>query len=87
MAVAICAEAGELLQHFVWQTTEQSENRIVERRPEIAAEMADIAILLFEFAQSSGISLGDAVAQKLSINQQRYPVEKAQGSNRKYNEL
>jgi dCTP diphosphatase len=87
LAVAITAEAGELLQHFVWQSTEQSEARVVERRTEVAAEMADIAILLLEMAEVSGISLGDAVAAKLELNQERYPVSKAHGSNRKYNEL
>jgi NTP pyrophosphatase (non-canonical NTP hydrolase) len=87
LAVAITAEAGELLQHFVWQSTEQSEVRVVERRAEVAAEMADIAILLLEMAEVSGIALGDAVAAKLELNQERYPVSKAHGSNRKYNEL
>ena len=31
LAIAIAAEAGELLQHFVWQTPEQSEQRARER--------------------------------------------------------
>ena len=87
LAVAITAEAGELLQHFVWQTDEQSRNRIQDRREEIAAEMADIAILLFEMADTSGISLGAAIEKKLARNAERYPEEKARDSNRKYNEL
>ena len=87
MAVAIVAEAGELLQHFVWQSAEQSQTRVIERRDAIAAEMADIAILLFEMAENSGISLGEAVRSKLARNAEKYPVEKAHGSNRKYNEL
>lgn len=86
MAVAICAEAGELLQHFVWQTPDQSEQRMAERRAEIGAEMADIAILLFELARNSEVHLGELIAQKIARNQERYPVEKARGSNRKYNE-
>lgn len=87
LAVAIAAEAGELLQHFVWQNPRQSETRIHERKEAIGAEMADIAILLLEMAQSSGISLGDAIAEKLTRNEARYPVAKARGSNLKYNEL
>ena len=87
LAVAITAEAGELLQHFVWKSPEQSEVRVVERRAEVAAEMADIAILLLEMAEVSGISLGDAVAAKLALNNERYPVAKAHGSNQKYNEF
>jgi NTP pyrophosphatase (non-canonical NTP hydrolase) len=87
LAVALTAEAGELLQHFVWQTPEQSLERVSSRRDEIAGEMADVAILLMEFAEVTGISLGEAVAAKLARNEQRYPVEKARGSNKKHNEL
>ncbi len=87
LAVAITAEAGELLQHFVWKTAEQSEARVVDRKAEIAAEIADVAILLMEMAEVSGISLGDAVAAKLALNEERYPAAKARGSNQKYNEL
>ena len=87
LAVAITAEAGELLQHFVWQSNAQSEERAVTRREEIASEMADIAILLMEFAEVVGVPLGDAVAAKLERNESRYPAYKAFGSNKKYNEL
>ena len=87
MAVAITAEAGELLQHFVWQNAEQSLVRVAERRNELASEMADVAILLFEMANDCGIDLAEAMRQKLARNEQRYPVDKARGSNRKYNEL
>lgn len=87
LAVAIAAEAGELLQHFVWQSEEQSKGRLQERREEIASEMADVAILLMEFAQVAGVSLGDAVSAKLARNEERYPVSKARGSNKKHNEL
>ena len=87
MAVAITAEAGELLQHFVWQDADQSRHRIDVRKDEIAEEMADIAILLFEMARNSGIDLGSCIRSKLLRNAERYPVDKARGSNRKYNEL
>jgi dCTP diphosphatase len=87
LAVALSAEAGELLQHFVWQTPEQSAARAASRRVEIADEMADVAILLMEFAEVIRIPLGEAVAAKLARNEERYPVDKARGSNKKHNEL
>ena len=87
MAVAIAAEAGELLQHFVWQDQAQSLRRVEERRGDIASEMADVAILLFEMADNCGIDLAAAMRAKLARNEERYPVAKAHGSNRKYNEL
>lgn len=87
MAVAIAAEAGELLQHFVWQDAAQSDARAASRHAEIEDELADVATLVFEMASRQGIDLVSAIRAKLARNQLRYPVEKARGSNRKYNEL
>src|SRR3954468_23880479 len=87
MAVAIAAESGELLQHFVWQNPAQSEQRVRERREAIADEIADVAILLFEFADNLGLDLAEQMEAKRPRNEARSPAEKARGSNRKYNEL
>ena len=87
LSVAICAEAGELLQHFVWQSPDQSARRAIERKEEIASEIADVAILLFELADNLQVNLAEAMRTKLAKNELRYPVEKARGSNRKYNEF
>jgi NTP pyrophosphatase (non-canonical NTP hydrolase) len=87
MAVAIAAEAGELMQHFVWQQPDQLEQRVIEHREEIASEIADVGILLFEMADLLGMKLGDVMAAKIAYNEQRYPAEKSRGNNRKYDEL
>lgn len=87
MAVAIVAEAGELLQHFVWQQPDQVARRAEEKRDEIASEIADVGILLFEMADSLGMDLGKVMADKIDRNEIRYPVGKAKGNNLKYNEF
>ena len=87
LAVAITAEAGELLQHFVWQTPEQSEQRGRTRRDQLADEIADVALLLFELADNLDLDLATVMRAKLAANAGRYPVERARGSNKKYNEL
>jgi NTP pyrophosphatase (non-canonical NTP hydrolase) len=87
MAVAIVAEAGELLQHFVWQQADQIDQRALERREEIASEIADVGILLFEMADLLGLKLGQTMSDKIDRNEERYPVDKARGNNRKYNEF
>jgi dCTP diphosphatase len=87
LAVAIAAEAGELIQHFVWQQPDQIESRLERNRDEIASEIADVAILLFEFADNLGYRLGDVMAEKIARNEQRYPVAKSRGNNLKYSEL
>lgn len=87
LAVAIAAEAGELMQHFVWQQEEQIEKRLEKNREEIASEIADVAILLFEFADNLGMKLGEVMEAKIAHNDIRYPVEKSRGNNLKYTEL
>jgi NTP pyrophosphatase (non-canonical NTP hydrolase) len=87
LAVAIAAEAGELMQHFVWKTPEQTPQVVIEKRTEITDEIADVAILLFELAHNLNIPLAEAMQAKLDRNEKRYPVEKAKGNNLKYNEL
>ncbi|GAA5483707.1 nucleotide pyrophosphohydrolase [Haloferula sargassicola] len=87
MAVAIAAEAGELMQHFVWQQQHQIEARVRDRKEEIASEMADVAILLMEMADRTGIDLGKAISAKIELNEERYPVAKCRGNNLKYDQL
>jgi NTP pyrophosphatase (non-canonical NTP hydrolase) len=87
MAVAIAAEAGELMQHFVWQQPDQIEARARDHRAEIASEIADVGILLFEMADLLDMNLGEVMEAKIAHNEERYPVSKAKGNNRKYNEF
>lgn len=87
MAVAIAAEAGELMQHFVWQQEGQVEERAREHRDEIASEIADVGILLFELADLLGHQLGEVMEAKIARNEERYPVAKSKGNNLKYNEF
>jgi len=87
LVVALAAESGELLQHFVWQTPAQSAARVRERRDALAGEIADVAILLFELADNLDLRLADVIRAKLAANELRYPIAKARGSNKKYNEL
>jgi dCTP diphosphatase len=87
MAVAIAAEAGELMQHFVWQQDGQIAQRVETRREELAGEIADVGILLFELADNLGLKLGEVMAAKIARNEVRYPVAMARGNNLKYSEL
>jgi NTP pyrophosphatase (non-canonical NTP hydrolase) len=87
MAVALSVEASELLQHFVWQTAQQADRRVAEHKPQIADEIADIGLLLFELADNLQLDLAHEMRAKMARNEQRYPVDKSRGSNKKYNEL
>lgn len=87
MAVSIIIEASELLEHFQWKSRKEVDKYIAENKDEVREEIADIALYLFELADNLGIDLLDAMDQKLSKNEKKYPAEKARGKHTKYNKL
>ncbi len=87
MAVSISIESAELLEQFQWKTAEQCETHLQENHEAVADEMADVAIYLFELADLLKMDLGQEMLRKLDKNAVKYPVDKAKGSNKKYDEL
>jgi NTP pyrophosphatase (non-canonical NTP hydrolase) len=87
MAEAICIEAGELLEHFLWKNATESAEVAVARKEDISDELADIAIYLLELADNLNIDIFNAIQNKLAKNAVKYPVSKAKGKNLKYTEL
>jgi dCTP diphosphatase len=89
LSMALAAEAGELMEHFLWATPEQSQAIAVEpaKRGKIADELADVIIYALEFANMTGIDVAAAIEAKMAANARKYPVEKARGRSDKYTEL
>lgn len=87
VASALSVEAAELLEHFVWSSDQQVSSIVEEHRRAIASEIADIAILLIYLTHDLSIDLEAAVSTKLTANEQKYPLEKSRGSNKKYTDL
>ena len=87
LATAISIEAAELLEPFRWASEDQAREIVETRSVEIADEIADIAILLTYLAHDLSIDIDAAVATKIRSNAEKYPVDKARGSNKKYSEL
>ena len=87
MAISISIEAAELLEHFQWKNPAECEAHLNANREDVADEMADVAIYLFELADLLSLDLGEEMLRKLEKNAEKYPVEKAKGSNKKYDEL
>ncbi len=87
LAEALSIEAGELLENFLWKTTEQSRDLTEEELKNIKEELSDIFIFLAYLCEEYKIDLLKEVEKKIAVNEAKYPVEKARGSNRKYTEL
>jgi len=87
MALSLVLEATEVLEHFQWKTSEQVVKHGKVNKGELANELADVAMYLFELADNLGVDLSDAIAKKIEKNAKKYPVAKARGSAKKYTEL
>ena len=89
LSMAISAEAAELMEHFLWQSPEESRGDIQDDalRAKIEEEIADVFIFAIEFANMTGIDLAAAIETKMQRNAEKYPVEKAKGRSAKYTEL
>jgi dCTP diphosphatase len=89
LSMALAAEAGELMEHFLWATPEQSKAIALEpaKRGKIADELADVVIYALEFANTTGLDVAASIEAKMAANAKKYPVEKARGRADKYTEL
>jgi dCTP diphosphatase len=89
LSMALAAEAGELMEHFLWASGEQSLAiaRQPEKRAKIADELADVVIYALEFANMTGLDVAGAIEAKMATNAKKYPIEKARGRSEKYTEL
>ena len=84
LAMAMIVEAAELVEHFQWDTIQESYDLSAEKRQEVAHELADTFVYLLRLAEVTGIDLIQAANDKIALNAIKYPVDKAKGSNAKY---
>lgn len=84
LAMAVAAEAGELLAQMQWLTAQESASLTPDRLREVSAEMADVLIYLAQLADVLGVDLLAAAQEKLAANAQRYSVQRARGNATKW---
>ena len=79
LAKSISIEAGELLECFQWDNNFDQEH--------LCQGLADGISYCVMLADRLDVEIEDIVMDKLEKNKQKYPVEKARGMSKKYNEL
>ncbi|MEN9637078.1 MAG: hypothetical protein RL077_5482 [Verrucomicrobiota bacterium] len=89
LSMALAAEAGELMEHFLWATPEASKAIVQDavKRQKIADELADVVVYALEFANMTGLDVAASIEAKMAANAKKYPVAKARGRSEKYTEL
>jgi len=86
LAMALIAEAAELVEHFQWLSEEQSRQLSPEKKQAVSHEIADILIYLIRIADKLDIDLITAAEAKIQINETRYPVDLVKGDARRAEE-
>lgn len=89
LILALTGEVGELCEIFQWMS--DADSLSVAKDPEIGLavkdELADVLMYLVRLSSVLGIDLNEAVTRKLASNGQKYPVDKARSSSKKYDRL
>ena len=84
LATAISIEAAELNELFLWKTIKESEEVDKEK---VKEELADVFAFAFLLANKYKFDVRQIVLEKIKKNGEKYPVDKAKGTAKKYSEL
>ena len=80
LAKSIVIEAAELLECFQWSDDEYDLQHVKE-------ELADVIVYSQNLLDKLGLDVDEIVNMKMTMNEAKYPVEKAKGSAAKYDQL
>lgn len=81
LALAINVEAGELLELYLWKQPGEADKEKVKE------ELADIFAFAILLADKYGFDVAEIIQEKIKKNAEKYPIDKAKGTAKKYNEL
>lgn len=80
LAKSISIEANELLECFQWSDENYDLQHVKE-------ELADVMVYCRNLLDKLNLDEDEIINMKMTMNEAKYPVEKAKGTNKKYTEL
>jgi NTP pyrophosphatase (non-canonical NTP hydrolase) len=78
LAKSISIEAAELLEHYQWNDSPNSAG--------VIDELADVLTYCYLLCSKFGVSPSAIIRSKLAQTEEKYPIDKAKGSSKKYTE-
>jgi NTP pyrophosphatase (non-canonical NTP hydrolase) len=81
LALALSIEAAELNELFLWKKAEDADQE------KIKEELADVLAYAILLAEKYNLDINEIVLNKIKRNGEKYPVDKARGTAKKYDEL
>ena len=85
--LSLVSEVGELAEWFRWYEGDALTAHVKDHHEDVADELADVLYWTLLLAHDAGVDLGAAFDAKMTKNAEKYPVEMARGSARKYDAL
>lgn len=87
LSMALSVEASEIVELFQWLKEEESANLSDKDLQKLKDEIGDVFLYLLLLASKYNIDVVEAAGDKLEKNKEKYPVDMAKGSARKYKDL
>lgn len=84
LAISLSLEAAELLEIFQWSADDLE---CLDKKDKVKEELADVLNYCILMADAYGLDMDEIVSEKVRINAEKYPVEKAYDSKEKYDKL
>jgi len=84
LAISISLEAAELLEVFQWSA---ADTVCEKKKDKVKEELADVLNYCILMADVCGLDMDEIVREKIKRNNEKYPIEKAKDSAKKYDEL
>tara|TARA_B100000609_G_C16879876_1_gene264293 strand:- start:224 stop:544 length:321 start_codon:yes stop_codon:yes gene_type:complete len=81
LAIALNIETSELLELFLWKNTEEVD------KEELKEELADILSYALLIADKNKLDIKEIILDKIAKNAEKYPIDKAKNTAKKYNKL
>ena len=81
LSIALSIEANELLELFLWKNSADADTE------KLKEELADVFAYAFLLAEKLNFDVEKIVLEKIAKNAKKYPIDKAKGTAKKYNEL
>ncbi len=84
LAVSLNLEAAELLELYQWSGTDLE---CRDKLPQVREELADVLSYCISLADVYGLDLDEILNEKITKNEEKYPVSLSYGSSAKYTAL
>lgn len=84
LAISISLEAAELLEIYQWSG---QDTECFEKIEKVKEELADVLNYCILLADHYNLDLDTIICDKIKLNSQKYPIDKAYNTNKKYTEL